>query len=111
MSEFDKEKKNRNCNKTHSSDAVYGLGLIGAAVYYISIATSFWGGVLGFLKALVWPAFLVYEVLGVSVKRQPTHKWHIWFLPTHEPTLKKPKEPFFANARTNEPTIKSKFDD
>jgi hypothetical protein len=26
--------------------------------------------------------------LSVSVKRQPTHKWHIWFLPTHEPTQK-----------------------
>lgn len=26
--------------------------------------------------------------LSVSVKRQPTHKWHIWFLPTHEPTPK-----------------------
>ncbi|MBS3921520.1 MAG: hypothetical protein KGZ37_00020 [Nitrosarchaeum sp.] len=37
--------------------------------------------------------------LCVSVKRQPTRKWHIWFLPTHEPTLKKPKEPFFATAR------------
>ena len=43
--------------------AVYGLGLIGAAVYYISVATGFWMGVLGFLKALVWPAFLVYEAL------------------------------------------------
>jgi hypothetical protein len=43
--------------------AVYGLGLIGAAVYYISVATSFWMGVLGFLKALVWPAFLVYEAM------------------------------------------------
>ena len=43
--------------------AVYGLGLIGAAVYYISSATSFWGGVVGFLKALVWPAFFVYELL------------------------------------------------
>lgn len=43
--------------------AVYGLGFIGAAVYYISVATSFWLGVLGFLKALVWPAFLVYEAL------------------------------------------------
>lgn len=43
--------------------AVYGLGLIGAAVYYISLATSFWMGVLGFLKALVWPALLVYELL------------------------------------------------
>ncbi len=43
--------------------AVYGLGLIGAAIYYISHAVSFWLGVVGFLKALVWPAFLVYEAL------------------------------------------------
>ncbi|HNW97883.1 MAG TPA: hypothetical protein PKK00_05680 [Bacteroidales bacterium] len=46
-----------------ASGAVYGLGLIGAAVYFISQATGFWIGVLGFLKALVWPAFLVYEAL------------------------------------------------
>ncbi|HUS87440.1 MAG TPA: hypothetical protein VMW76_09380 [Bacteroidales bacterium] len=45
------------------SSAIYGLGFIGAAVYFISHATSFWIGVLGFLKALVWPAFLVYEAL------------------------------------------------
>ncbi len=44
-----------------SFDAIYGLGLVGAAVYFISKATSFWMGVLGFLKAIVWPAFLVYE--------------------------------------------------
>lgn len=43
--------------------AVYGLGFIGAAVYYISHAAGFWMGVLGFLKALVWPAFLVFELL------------------------------------------------
>jgi len=47
--------------KNASSGAVYGLGMIGAAVYFISAATSFWMGVLGFLKAIVWPAFLVYE--------------------------------------------------
>jgi hypothetical protein len=46
---------------THASNAVYGLGFIGAAVYFISSATGFWMGVLGFLKAIVWPAFLVYE--------------------------------------------------
>jgi len=46
-----------------AASAVYGLGLIGAAIYFISIATSFWMGVLGFLKAIVWPAFLVYEAL------------------------------------------------
>jgi hypothetical protein len=43
--------------------AVYGLGFIGAAIYYISHASGFWMGALGFLKALVWPAFLVYEAL------------------------------------------------
>lgn len=43
--------------------AVYGLGMIGAAIFYISQATSFWIGVLGLLKAIVWPAFLVYELL------------------------------------------------
>lgn len=41
----------------------YGLGFIGAAIYYISHATTFWMGVLGFLKAIVWPAFLVFELL------------------------------------------------
>ena len=46
-----------------SSNAVYGLGFIGAAIYYISVATNFWMGLLGFLKAIVWPAFLVYEAL------------------------------------------------
>ena len=44
-----------------SGSAIYGLGFIGAAVYFISNATGFWIGVLGFLKAIVWPAFLVYE--------------------------------------------------
>ena len=43
--------------------AIYGLGFIGAAVYYISQATSFWTGFVGLLKAIVWPAFLVYDAL------------------------------------------------
>jgi len=46
-----------------SSGAVYGMGFIGAAVYYIMHATSFWVGVLGVLKAIVWPALLVFEAL------------------------------------------------
>ena len=47
------------------NSAVYGLGLIGALIYFISNATSFWMGALGLLKAFVWPAFLVYEALKV----------------------------------------------
>jgi hypothetical protein len=46
-----------------ASEAVYGLGLIGACVYYFSHAATFWLGVLGFFKAIVWPAMLVYDVL------------------------------------------------
>lgn len=42
---------------------VYGLGLIGALVYYLTHATTFWLGVLGFFKAIVWPTMLVYELL------------------------------------------------
>lgn len=49
--------------KHAGSGAIYGLGLIGAAVYFIMQATTFWGGVLGFLKALIWPAILVFEAL------------------------------------------------
>ena len=49
--------------KCGSGGAVYGLGFIGALVYYLLHATTFWLGILGFLKALVWPAFLVYELL------------------------------------------------
>jgi hypothetical protein len=45
-------------------NAVYGLGLIGALVYYIGHADGFWLGVLGVLKAIVWPVFVVYELLG-----------------------------------------------
>jgi len=46
-----------------SAGAVYGLGFIGAAIYYISQATGLWPGIIGFLKALVWPSFVVYELL------------------------------------------------
>ncbi len=46
-----------------ASGGVYGLGFLGAVIYYISTAGSFWVGVLGILKALVWPAFLIYEML------------------------------------------------
>lgn len=42
---------------------IYGMAFIGAAVYYIQHATTFWAGVLGFFKALLWPATLMYRLL------------------------------------------------
>ncbi|MEK6926598.1 MAG: hypothetical protein AABW50_04945 [Nanoarchaeota archaeon] len=47
------------------SGGIYGLGFIGAAIYYIQQATGFWSGIIGILKALVWPAFIVYKLLGL----------------------------------------------
>ena len=43
--------------------AIYGLGFIGSAIYFISTATGFWMGVLGILKSIVWPAFLVFDIM------------------------------------------------
>ena len=43
---------------------MYGLGFIGAAIYYIQTSPTFWMGVLGILKAIVWPAFIVYHALS-----------------------------------------------
>jgi hypothetical protein len=48
--------------KCHT-EAIYGMGAIGAAVYYIQNAETFWNGALGLLKALVWPAILVHKLL------------------------------------------------
>lgn len=43
--------------------SVYGMAFIGAAIYFIQHAATFWGGVLGFLEAVVWPAVLMYKLL------------------------------------------------
>jgi hypothetical protein len=64
MSESRKEPRTRRVGGCGGGgNAVYGLGLIGALVYYIQAADGFWSIVLGILKAIVWPVFLVYEVL------------------------------------------------
>jgi hypothetical protein len=55
------QQKPKVIHRTGVSEAVYGLGLIGAWVYFIGHATTFWMGVLGILKGIVWPAMLVFE--------------------------------------------------
>lgn len=58
--------KNEKCHCHHfcKCGGVYFLGFIGAVVYYIQQSSTFWEGVIAVLKALVWPAFLVYKLLG-----------------------------------------------
>jgi len=63
-----KENKNKNCGGCDMGGVVYCLGFVGAAIYFIGQATGFWPGVLGVLKAIVWPAMLVYELLKFFAK-------------------------------------------
>lgn len=55
------KKKITSCNSC--GGAFYGLGFIGALIYNLSTATSFWIGILGVLKAIVWPVFVVFELM------------------------------------------------
>lgn len=50
-------------NESASAGAVYGLGLIGALIYFIQAANGFWEILLAFLQAIVWPAYIVYKLL------------------------------------------------
>jgi hypothetical protein len=43
--------------------AVYGIGLIGAAVYFIQAAETFGEYAFAIIQILFWPAFLAYEAL------------------------------------------------
>lgn len=72
MKQSDSKQCTCECDRRHgrhkrnygsSGNAVYSLGMLGALVYYISTASGFWIGVLGVLKAIVWPAFVVYDLM------------------------------------------------
>lgn len=56
-------RKHKTAYVRSTSEAVYGFGLIGAWIYYFTTATTFWMGVLGFFKGIVWPAILVFQAL------------------------------------------------
>lgn len=47
---------------TGQPSAAYGLAVLGALIYFIQHATTFWAGALGIFKAIVWPAVLVYKL-------------------------------------------------
>lgn len=55
--------KNQLQRMNNQTSAIYGLAFIGALIYFIQHSTSFWMGVLGFFKAIVWPAIVVYKLL------------------------------------------------
>jgi hypothetical protein len=58
-----REGRGRKPPNTQGGGAVYGLGFIGALVWYWRQAEDGGEYVVAVLKALVWPALLVYEAL------------------------------------------------
>lgn len=54
---------NKNNGAAAGAGAVYGLGWLGAVVYYVQAATGFWAGVIGVVKSFFWPGFMVYELM------------------------------------------------
>jgi hypothetical protein len=56
--------KNKKVNSSHgTSGALYFVGFIGALVYWMQAAVGFGAVVTGFLKAIFWPAYIVYKLL------------------------------------------------
>ena len=51
------------CATQNCGGCSYMVAFIGAAIYYISMAEGFGAIIVGLLKAIVWPGFLVFELL------------------------------------------------
>ncbi len=53
------------CGTKECTGGFYFLGFLGAVIYYIGAASTFGQGVLGILKAFIWPVFVVMKLLGL----------------------------------------------
>ena len=62
--------KNKNYNSSHgTAGALYFVGIIGALIYWWQAAHIFGAVITGFLKAMVWPAYIVYKLLEMFYGR------------------------------------------
>ena len=52
--------------------ALYGLGILGAWVFFWQQADSFWAYVLVVFQGLFWPAWMVYDVFGAAQALTPS---------------------------------------
>lgn len=48
---------------TAGGGAIYGMGVIGAIIYFLQHSTTLAAGVIGIIKGLFWPAVVVYKAL------------------------------------------------
>lgn len=62
MHKHDWHKKYYHGGGSHG-DAIYGLGVIGAMLYFLQGATTFVSVLMGIGKAIFWPAILMFKLL------------------------------------------------
>ena len=56
--------KKARCGGGGTTEGAYGVAFVGALIYFVQQAETFGQGVVGVLKAVVWPAFLVHRLMG-----------------------------------------------
>lgn len=47
-----------------TGNPIYGLGLIGTFVFYFQQTMSFSGFFVALFKAILWPAFMIFDLLS-----------------------------------------------
>lgn len=62
MTKNDKDKSVKVIHKG-APGGLYFVTVVGAAFYFVDKANGFWEIVVAFLQSLVWPAFVVHNVL------------------------------------------------
>jgi len=55
----------KNMKNSGGCGAIYGMGFLGALVYFMQHATGFWPVILGIFKAIFWPGVILYKVLEI----------------------------------------------
>lgn len=50
-------------NQQNAGGFAFCMAYIGAVVYFFNQSPDFWGFILALIKAIVWPAFLIYHAL------------------------------------------------
>src|SRR5690242_2207262 len=72
MGEMGQDVKGRR-GQPNGGQPVYGLGMIGAWVYYWRTADTNADRALGILKGFAWPAVLVYEAFSAVTRAKNPH--------------------------------------
>ncbi|HVQ88834.1 MAG TPA: hypothetical protein VMT88_11715 [Actinomycetes bacterium] len=57
--------KNSNSGAAAGAGAIYGLGMLGALVYFWQQADVWWEYLFSFVQAVLWPAWMVYDLFQV----------------------------------------------